>query len=364
LANDLNDDPVEAWHGDIFLALEWGADVVPAMKPWFLEKRQHGMQIVFIVYDMLPVIRPELFPPEIAPLALAWITTVAEIADRVACISRTVADELYEWLGKTNPQRLRPLLLGFFHLGADLQASLPSKGLPDNAQDVLAKLRSRPSFLMVGTVEPRKGHRQALAAIERLWVEGLDVNLVIVGNQGWMMDDLAERIQQHPERDRRLIWLQGISDEMLELVYRSSCALLAASEGEGFGLPLIEAAQHGLPIIARDIPVFREAADEHAYYFRGEHAQALADVLRRWLSLDAEAPGSTGIHWQTWQESSRQLLDVVLGNQFHRSWSDAGGDIRSANNTLGHTKSTASTTSLAPFAGESLHQGVTAQQLR
>lgn len=326
----LNDDPVDAGRGDIFLALEWGADVVPSMKPWFIKKRQHGMRIVFVVYDMLPVIRPELFPPEIAPLALGWIRTVAEIADGVACISRTVADELYEWLGKTNPQRLQPLSLGFFHLGADLQATLPSKGLPDNAQELLAKLRVRPSFLMVGTIEPRKGHRQALAAMERLWVEGLDINLVIVGNQGWMMDDLAQRIRQHPERDRRLFWLQGISDEMLEHVYRNSCALVAASEGEGFGLPLIEAAQHGLPIIARDMPVFREAADEHAYYFRGEQAEALADALRRWLSLDGTAPRSAGIRWQTWRESSSQLLNVVLGKQFYRSWPDAGRDIRSA----------------------------------
>jgi len=354
-ADDLNDDPVDAGHGDTFLALEWGADVVPPMKPWFLKKQQHGMRIVFVVYDMLPVIRPELFPPEIAPLALARIRTVAEIADGVACISRTVADELYEWLGKTNPQRSQPMSLGFFHLGADLQASLPSKGLPDNAQEVLAKLCCRPSFLMVGTVEARKGYRQALAAMERLWVEGLDANLVIVGNQGWMMDDLAERIQQHPERDRRLFWLQGISDEMLEQVYRNSCALLAASEGEGFGLPLIEAAQHGLPIIARDIPVFRETADEHAYYFRGEHAETLADALRRWLSLDGAAPRSTGIRWQTWHESSRQLLNVVLGKQFYRYWPDAGGDVGSAN-IFGHTKSTASTTSLAAVAAESPYQ--------
>lgn len=44
----------------------------------------------------------------------------------------------------------------------------------------------------------------------------------------------------------------------------SSTCLIAASFGEGFGLPLIEAAQHGLPIMARDIAVFREVAKEYA----------------------------------------------------------------------------------------------------
>lgn len=88
----------------------------------------------------------------------------------------------------------------------------------------------------------------------------------------------------------RLFWPQGVRDETLEQVYRSARALLAASEGEGFGLPLIEAAQHGLPIIARDIPVFREVAGEHAYYFGGEDAQTLADALRVWLSLGDATP--------------------------------------------------------------------------
>ena len=70
---------------------------------------------------------------------------------------------------------------------------------------------------------------------------------------------------------------------MLEQVYDSADALLAASEGEGFGLPLIEAAQHGLPIIARDIPVFREVAGENAYYFSGKDPQTLTEALRNWL---------------------------------------------------------------------------------
>ena len=141
------------------------------------------------------------------------------------------------------------------------------------------------------------------------------------------MDDFVERIRQHPQRESRLFWLQGITDEMLEEIYCSSDALLAASEGEGFGLPLIEAAQHGLPIIARDIPVFREVAGEHAYYFRGGTARALADALRTWLSLGGAIPVSTGMPWLTWKQSSRQLLDVVLGRHWYRSWPDAESSI-------------------------------------
>jgi glycosyltransferase involved in cell wall biosynthesis len=319
---DLTDDPVETGRGDIFIGLDWCADVIPQMKPWFLAQRRRGMQVFFAAYDLLPVLRPEFFPPHMTPITLDWISAVAEIADGVVCISRTVADELNKWLAEANPKRLQPLSVGFFHLGGDLHASLPTTGQSEDGLEILTKLRARPSILMVGTMEPRKGHRQTLAAMERLWAEGVDVNLVIVGKQGWNTQDLAERVDQHPEHDTRLFWLQGISDEMLEHVYRSCRALLAASEAEGFGLPLIEAARYGLPIIARDIPVFREVAGEQAYYFAGEDPQALADALRAWLSFDDAAKASTRIPCLTWQQSSRQLLDVVLGGRWYCSWPD------------------------------------------
>ena len=205
-------------------------------------------------------------------------------------------------------------------LRADIDASAPSFGLPDNAAQVMEAVRARPSFLMVGTVEPRKGHTQALAAFEQLWQDGAQVNLVIVGKQGWMMEKLAERMMDHPEKDKRLFWLPGISDEMLLKLYASSAALLSPSEGEGFGLPLIEAAQHNIPIVARDLPVFREVAGEHAYYFEGLEPQALADTLSRWLALNAEgkAPQSTGMTWLNWSDSARQVLNAVEKQQWYK----------------------------------------------
>jgi glycosyltransferase involved in cell wall biosynthesis len=318
--NDLGDDPVESNFGDIFLGVDWPADVLPSLKSWFRKQQGRGVRNIFVVYDLLPLLRPDLFPPELQPMTFAWLKTVTEIGDGVVCISRTVADELHQWLQQTKPDRLKPLSIGSFQLGADLHASLPTKGLPDEALQILAKIRSRPTFLMVGTVEPRKGHRQALAAAELLWNERIDLNLAIVGKKGWMMEDFAERIYQHPEREKRLFWFQGISDEMLEQIYRSSRALLVPSEGEGFGLPLIEAAQYGIPIVARDLPVFREVASDHAYYFSGRDDAALAEALRGWLALGEGTPVSTGLRWSTWQESTRELLNVVLEERWYRSW--------------------------------------------
>jgi hypothetical protein len=139
--NDLADDPLETHRGDIFIGLDWCIDVVPSMKPWFLEQRRHGTRIVFVVHDLLPLFRPDFFPPEMVQMTVDWIETVVEVADSVACVSRAVADELYTWLAEAKPQRLQPLPLGFFHLGADSRASLPTTGLSGDVSAMLTGLK-------------------------------------------------------------------------------------------------------------------------------------------------------------------------------------------------------------------------------
>ena len=104
-----------------------------------------------------------------------------------------------------------------------------------------------------------------------------------------------------------------MSDEYLEQIYGASACLIAASVGEGFGLPLIEAAQHGLPILSRDLPVFREVAGAHATYFSGETAFSLTVAVRGWLSAleCGRVVGSEGMEWLSWRESARALLQAL-----------------------------------------------------
>ncbi|MGV7208629.1 glycosyltransferase [Oxalobacteraceae bacterium A2-2] len=322
----LEDAPIEARPGDLFLGLDLATNITTQNQPQLLAMRRRGVSIWFVVYDLLPLLRPDCFPFGAEKYFGDFIDTIALVSDGIAAISRAVSDELAAWLAQRPNRRLAPLQLSHFHLGADIDASAPTRGLPANAERVLQALREAPTLLMVGTLEPRKGQAQALAACELLWEKGVAVNLVIVGKNGWLVDGLAQRLEQHPLREQRLFWLSGLSDEMLLKLYEHSAALLAASEGEGFGLPLIEAAQHGLPIIARGIPVFREVAGEHAYYFDGHTPQELAAAIESWLTLHAQgkAPPSSGMPWLTWEQSAHQLLDATVYGRSHGSYAADG----------------------------------------
>jgi glycosyltransferase involved in cell wall biosynthesis len=230
------------------------------------------------------------------------------------CVSKTVANELAEWVMKNGAVRQRPLRINWSHNGADVNNLVSSKGHSPDMDALCDCLRSRSTILMVGTLEPRKGHAQVLEAFEQLWHSGVDVNLVIVGRRGWLVDALLAQLRIHPELNGRLFWLDGISDEYLEKVYAASTCLIAASYGEGFGLPLIEAAQHKLPIIARDIPVFREVAGEHAFYFDGTKKGELASRILDWLSLHegGRYPKSEMLPWITWSQSALNMIDIIL----------------------------------------------------
>lgn len=322
----LTDEPIEFHNGDLYLGLDLHHHGVFHHEAFYQQMRNYGVQVLFVVYDLLPVLQPHFFEQNVGDLHRKWLQSLAR-CDAVICISKAVANEVVDWLQMNGPTRLRPFNVGYFHLGADIDASAPTKDLPADAASVLSNIASHPGFLMVGTVEPRKAQVQTLAAFEKLWAQGIAVNLVIVGKQGWMVETLVHKMQSHPQLSKQLFWLEGISDEYLEKVYAASTCLIAASEGEGFGLPLIEAAQHKLPIIARDIPVFREVAGDNAYYFSGLEAADLANAVKDWLALNkaGKAPQSDTMPRLTWAQSTQQLLDVVLNDNWMTRWMPDGG---------------------------------------
>jgi glycosyltransferase involved in cell wall biosynthesis len=314
--------------GDIYYGADFapGTVVAAAAAGLFADWRRRGVEVNFVLYDLLPVLRPEFFPAGADRGHADWLATVAAEADRLVCISAAVADDMLAWLA--DPQRRptapgaapAPLKLAALHLGADLGVPAAAAAPATLPHD----FRQRPSFLMVGTIEPRKGHLQALAAFDHLWRQGVDVNLVIVGNEGWRplaqserrtIPRIVQQLEQHPELGRRLFWLKGISDAELEQVYRDSACLLAPSEGEGFGLPLIEAALHRLPLLARGLPVFREVAGQHASYFDGLEPAALADAVQDWLARHTrgETPDPAGMRWLTWEQHVQLLLQLLQG---------------------------------------------------
>ena len=310
--------------GDIFLGLDLSAHIIPAHRHQLAEWKEQGAALHFIVYDLLPLHHPEWFSGKLVAAFRRWIPAIAVLADSAICISRTVEAELLAWFEDRYGFAPGIVSTRVIPMGWDIATMKPSQGLPLNFDQDLVQIQERKTVLMVGTIEPRKGHAEVLDAFEQLWTTGEQTCLVIAGKQGWKVEALIHRLHTHPEAGKRLHWLDNPSDDVLLLLYQQCRGLIMASKGEGYGLPLIEAACYNKPMLVRDIPVFREIVGEAASYFSDTEPNSLEKALPQWLAkLEAKTQAPLGYPaWATWQESYYQLV-CVLFPQHKQSRSNA-----------------------------------------
>jgi glycosyltransferase involved in cell wall biosynthesis len=289
--------------GDILLILDAAWNNVGVYPPVLKAVKAAGGKIVVAVYDILPLLYPALFPQEVARNFRAWREGVLQHADTAVAISRATAESLADYErgeGRTPPP------IGWWRLGADFNGAATGAGAPSAA---VARVASGgPYLLSVGTLEPRKGYPIALDAFERLWGEGREVSYVIVGRAGWNTSALGQRIRRHPEFGQRLFWFDGAGDADLRALYANARAVVNASLAEGFGLPLVEAAFHGAPVIASDIEVFREVGGDGARYFDPLDAASLAAAIAAELAGPRIAPAIATI---SWRESAQELARLI-----------------------------------------------------
>jgi len=311
----LPENPLDVQLGDVLLCADVNAELTAEDFQELQRLQLDGLKIILLVYDLLAVRLPKLFPTQIAPLVTDWYRRMLGIADAAICTARVGADDLIALLKEHPDWRKTPLPIGHFHLGADVPVNRAKCVASAETLAALDSARKRPTIVMVGTIEPRKGHAQVLAAFENLWAIGEDLGLIIVGKQGWNVEELAEHLHASHEMGNRLHWLRRCSDSELHMIYGASAGLLMASRHEGFGLPIAEAAHTGLPVLARDLPVFREIASDNARYFSGDDPQALATVLQRWVA-EGFTPASDS-RVLTWDDSYRQLCATVLENRWY-----------------------------------------------
>ena len=303
--------------GDIYLLPELRGKVF-RYSPFPQALERVGVQKIALLYDLLPLRRPELFPPHLVAEYAEYFDVLIREFDGIVCISRAVADELIGHVraGHWPAGRSRTLRIGYFPLGFLPQPEAGGAELGAAVADFFS--RPDPVVLMVGTLEPRKAYAQALDAMERLWQRGSKARLCIVGRVGWDVRSIQARLAQHAEKGRRLLHLQEASDAELAHCYRNSSGLLYASMGEGFGLPLVEAAHFGLPLLVRDLAVFREVCGASATYFADDRASPLAAALDAFLAgvADGSVTASRSVRAHSWSESLEALLAVLDGNWY------------------------------------------------
>jgi alpha-1,2-rhamnosyltransferase len=290
--------------GDVLVLLDpvWSVDLSRELR----RARAAGAQIWVVVNDLIPIARPDLAPEGRPILVEKWLRRTLPHAFGLLCISRAVADEARAYLTTAGVAPTAPRI-EHFYLGAGLNDAGPVAAA---TVALFGQLRGS-IYLVVGTIEPRKNHALILDVFDQLWAGGANTNLLIVGRLGWRSHELELRIRGHPQYGRRLHWLEDCTDAELAHAYRNSSALVFVSRCEGFGLPLVEAMQYGLPVVASGIAVFREIGGDYPMYVESDDKRGLLEAVGRFeeaLAAKADAP-RVARNWLSWADSARMLLE-------------------------------------------------------
>ncbi len=313
--------PVDILPGDYLYMLDTSWNLFDQYLPIFDQIRRNGGRIFTQLYDLIPIKFPETTDTNTPIVFNQWIKLALDQSDVIICNSQSIADEVIDYISEKNISINHTLDISFVHHGADFQRnSSPDDLLRDHVKQLLVE-NSAPIFLMVGTIEPRKNHSFALEAFELLWANGEDYRLCIVGKIGWNVTRIMDRIMKHPELGKRLFFVEQATDTELNLCYANSIALISSSIAEGFGLPIIEAAHHGIPSIVSDIPVLHEVGGEGALYFSLDSPANLAKAVKQMACLTPEERQAMvqKIKTISWEESARMILEVLQNKRTYRT---------------------------------------------
>ena len=246
----------------------------PAFRRW---ARSRDIRPIYLVHDLIPITHPQFCRAGEAEKHRERMRTVLTTATGVIGNSQTTLDELRAF-GRAETLPEPPTLVA--PLGVD---PLPAPQAIGQAE--------RPTFVIVGTIEARKNHLLLLEIWSRL-VDRFDSaapRLIIIGQRGWEADEVFRQLDSSEKLRGHVVELGTCPDEELAGRLASARALLFPSKAEGYGLPLAEALGMGVPVIASDLPAFRELAGSIPTYLDPEDSNAWEAAIIAYASADSAA---------------------------------------------------------------------------
>jgi alpha-1,2-rhamnosyltransferase len=270
--------------------------------------RTRGANVVLVVYDLIPIRQPHLVDAQLARVFPGLLDKAFRLSCGVVTISQQVTRDVLEHAGSIFSQnQVRHFYLGQnFEIKTEQETSestLPFEWMTGNT----------PRYLMIGTIEPRRGHPYVLDAFDRLWAAGGEQRLMLIGKIGWQMDTFMERCAAHSRLGTHLFLLHGASDALLAKAMKTTDAVVMASYQEGFGLPLVEALLAKKPVLASDIAIFREIADETPLFFTVGDPASLANAVTTFERDPAPwRHRATTFQWLDWDQSAAMFIDIVI----------------------------------------------------
>lgn len=242
-------------------------DVVHAPSPTL--PPSGGAALVATIHDLAPLRFADRYPRSVRLGLKQEVRFATREADRVICPSESTAAELSDLLG-VGGDRIRVVPHGVSMPVPDAveaEAFVAKRGIPE------------PYVLWVGTQEERKNVGTVIEAFGRVAARDSSVSLVLHGNQGWLGDEVAERIHTLGLQSRTFASEGSLTRAEMAFLYSRATVFVFPSLYEGFGLPVLEAMACGAPVVTSNRSALPESAGDAGLLVDPASAVAVADAI-------------------------------------------------------------------------------------
>ena len=309
----------------LFTGLVW----TPSFRALFQTLSERGIQFSVLVYDIIPIEKPEYVTEPHQRMFTEWLETTVELASAVFVSSRGIKDQILRWATLSAipvAATIIPIEFG----STQHRRSLSAEQLGTNRATSRVRLDS--FVLSVGTIDCRKN--QALLC--RLWQRlAADLGrsklpqLVLVGRDDMQLASLSEDVASLLQSSD-IVVLEGVGDAELAGLYRNCLLTAFPSLSEGYGLPVAESLGFGKLSLSSDLPPVREHACDLPWYFPPGDEEAAYALLRRAIAdpaarTAAEARIARQYRPKSWEatyrfmaRSAAQLMEQPRRNRLQR----------------------------------------------
>lgn len=231
-----------------------------------------GIHAVVTVHDLIFMRHPEFYNP-VDVMIYKWkFRRMCREAERIIAISECTKLDIME-LGHFPEGRIDVI---YQSCGTRFKALVSD----ELRQTVAARYHLPPRYVLsVGTIEMRKN---ALLAVKALPMLPPDVHLVLVGHST-PYTDLVRKYAAAHSLEPRLHIIEDAGNDALPAIYQQAESFVYPSRYEGFGIPVIEAIQSGLPVVAAKGSCLEEAGGPDSLYVDADRPDELADALKQTL---------------------------------------------------------------------------------
>ncbi len=258
---------------------------------------------VISVMDLSYIHFPELFKKRDLYKLTNWTKYSSLKAKKIITISNSSKNDIIKFY-KIPAEKIEVVYPGIKEIKKSSMNKIPAKyGVEGDF------------ILYIGTLQPRKNVAKLIEAVSLL--EDKKVQLVIIGKKGWKYEEILEAPKKY-QVEERIKFLNFVPDQDLPAFYSNAICYVLPSLYEGFGLPILEAMQHGCPVLTSNISSLPEAGGDAAVYFDPYNVDDIASKIEKVMKSDGlreemKKKGNEHVKNFSWEKSAKKVLDILEG---------------------------------------------------